>query len=325
MENDDLISVIVPVYNVEKYLEKCVNSIIMQTYSNLEILLIDDGSTDKSSYICDDFAKKDKRIKAFHIGNKGVSFARNKGIEEAKGKYIQFVDADDYIEKNMIEILYNNAIKYNADLSTCNIKQFDEKGRETSENIKKGFHVYNNDEYIKNIYDDTMYYGYPINKLFKREYIGKIRFNENISNSEDLLFLFEITNENSKIVYDGDSFLYNYVHRKNSASTHKYNFKNISSLIAMEYIIKNYVDKFSPELKDKYILGYYVENLRAYYLYKKNKKANEYKLKLKEVKDKYYKYLLKSKYISKKIKVKLVISTKFTYLYYFIKYDIMTK
>ena len=116
---NDLISIIIPIYNVEKYLEKCLNSVINQTYSNLEIILIDDGSTDNSKFICDEYAKKDKRIIVIHQKNGGLSYARNVGLNNANGKYITFVDSDDFISKYYIEILYQNIIKYNCEISMC--------------------------------------------------------------------------------------------------------------------------------------------------------------------------------------------------------------
>ena len=103
----ELISVIVPVYNVQKYLKKCVESILNQSYSNLEVILIDDGSTDESGQMCDKLRDRDKRIKVFHQENKGLSAARNKGIELHTGRYLTFVDSDDYIAKGFIEDLYS--------------------------------------------------------------------------------------------------------------------------------------------------------------------------------------------------------------------------
>lgn len=108
---DDLISVIVPVYNVEKYLHKCINSILNQTYKNLEIILIDDGSTDNSGKICDEYALKDNRIKVIHKENGGLSSARNAGLDICSGDYIGFVDSDDYIAEDMYEYLYVNLKK----------------------------------------------------------------------------------------------------------------------------------------------------------------------------------------------------------------------
>ena len=116
------ISVVVPVYNVEQYLEKCVNSIINQTYKNLEIILVDDGATDKSGKLCDELAKLDNRIMAYHKKNGGLSDARNYGVERATGDYIGFVDGDDYIDVEMYEKLYEAIKKENVDVAECNLK-----------------------------------------------------------------------------------------------------------------------------------------------------------------------------------------------------------
>ena len=112
-----MISVIVPIYNVEEYLPTCIESILNQTYKDLEILLIDDGSTDNSGKICDEYAKQDKRCIVIHQQNKGVSATRNTGLNYATGKYISFVDGDDYIHPQMIEILYNEIRKGDFDFS----------------------------------------------------------------------------------------------------------------------------------------------------------------------------------------------------------------
>lgn len=118
---EDLISVIVPVYKVEKYINKCVDSIINQTYTNLEIILVDDGSPDNCGNICDEYAKKDNRIKVVHKENAGVSSARNIGLEKSSGKYITFIDADDYVEKNYCEELLNILKIENADCVACRL------------------------------------------------------------------------------------------------------------------------------------------------------------------------------------------------------------
>lgn len=119
MKNNDLVSVVIPIFNVEKYLEKCVNSLVNQIYKNLEIILVDDGSTDNSGNIANELSKSDNRIKVYHKKNGGLSDARNFGIKQAKGKYIGFIDSDDYIENEMYEFLYNNLIENKADISIC--------------------------------------------------------------------------------------------------------------------------------------------------------------------------------------------------------------
>ncbi len=118
MENE-LISVIVPIYNVDNYLEKCIDSIINQSYKNLEIILIDDGSTDDCGIICDKYKKNDERIIVIHKKNEGLSSARNKGLDIAKGNLISFIDGDDYIEHNMLATLKKNMEKYESDISIC--------------------------------------------------------------------------------------------------------------------------------------------------------------------------------------------------------------
>ncbi len=114
-----MISIIVPVYKDEPYLRQCVDSILNQTYRDIEVLLIDDGSPDRCGEICDEFAKKDQRIRVFHTENKGLSAARNLGLREAKGEYIGFVDSDDWIEPDMYEVLLKRMQETGADISVC--------------------------------------------------------------------------------------------------------------------------------------------------------------------------------------------------------------
>lgn len=127
--NKNLISVIVPVYNVSKYLNQCIESIINQTYTNLEIILIDDGSNDESEKICDEYKNKDDRIIVIHQENGGLSAARNAGLDICKGKYISFVDSDDYPEPNFIDCLYSSLIENNVKVSMCDINHVDENSQ----------------------------------------------------------------------------------------------------------------------------------------------------------------------------------------------------
>ncbi|MBQ7792832.1 MAG: glycosyltransferase family 2 protein, partial [Clostridia bacterium] len=117
--NQPLISIIIPVYNAAHYFERCIKSVLEQTYKNLEIILIDDGSTDGSEKLCDQYKEIDDRIKVVHKKNGGQSSARNLGLTMITGDYVGFVDSDDYIEKDMYEYLYNNMVKYHADISIC--------------------------------------------------------------------------------------------------------------------------------------------------------------------------------------------------------------
>lgn len=153
------ISIIIPIYNVEQYLPQCLDSIINQTYKNLEIILINDGSTDNSGKICDNYAKVDNRIHVFHKKNEGVSSARNLGLEKCTGDFIGFVDPDDFIELNMYELLYNEQQKTNADIVWCNY-----------------YNYFSNEHYnIVNIFNENKLYKLPfaINKLGIDLFINK--------------------------------------------------------------------------------------------------------------------------------------------------------
>ena len=169
-----MISVIVPVYNVEKYLERCVKSIVAQTYKDLEILLIDDGSTDKSGKMCDDFQQTDSRIKAFHKQNGGLSDARNYGIEHSAGEFISFVDSDDYIDEKMLETLHRLITENDADLAVCSAMDVFEGKEVTQVKEIKEFNLNKVESYKYMLRGD----GIPsaCNKLYKRQTVGDVKF-----------------------------------------------------------------------------------------------------------------------------------------------------
>ena len=176
MESKTLISIIVPVYNVEKYLEKCVGSILAQTYGHLEIILIDDGSTDKSSEICDQFAGENDCVKVIHQDNKGVSAARNRGIACAKGDFLAFIDGDDYVLPDMIENLYSRIVKDYSDLAICGYKKVDEEGRILSVTTIP-------DAVVSGVQAIQLHYKQtagimmiPVNKLYRRKLFNTVRF-----------------------------------------------------------------------------------------------------------------------------------------------------
>lgn len=193
------ISIIVPVYKVEKYLERCVDSIINQTLKNIEIILVDDGSPDHSGDICDEYAKQDNRIKVIHQKNGGISKARNAGMDIATGEYIGFVDSDDYIEPLMYEKMYGIANFNDLDLCICN---YYEEYEHT--NIIKAIKIKNNDEILFNKREVFEYIirpfyngelgGYVWNKIYKRNIINdnKIRFVNGLVLYEDNIFFLEL-------------------------------------------------------------------------------------------------------------------------------------
>ena len=174
-----IISVIVPIYNVEKYLKRCIDSIITQTYKNLEIILVDDGSQDNCGNICDSYSAKDTRIKVIHKVNGGLSDARNAGIDVATGQYIAFVDSDDYVASNMYEILLDTIIKNNADLSICDFCSVSESGDITLKEpsvIEDG--TYSGEKLLENKLLTENYWHWVVawNKLYKKSIFDNIRF-----------------------------------------------------------------------------------------------------------------------------------------------------
>ena len=168
----DLISVIVPVYNVKNYLKKCVDSILSQTYSVLQVILVDDGSTDGSGELCDLLAKSDKRIQVVHKSNGGLSDARNAGIEIAEGKYFSFIDSDDYIEPDMVESLYKLAKSTDCQITISNMKRFfSDGGIETFYEPVNQISVYEADERFETLKQPSV-----CNKLFLAELFNDIQF-----------------------------------------------------------------------------------------------------------------------------------------------------
>ena len=244
--DEPLISIVVPVYNVEKYLKKCVNSLCNQTYKNIEILLIDDGSTDNSRIICDELKQNDNRIKVLHKTNQGLSSARNEGIKLASGKLLAFVDSDDFIEKDMMELLYKNLIEYNADISVCGyIMVYKDKNVFISNN--EDIVVYKRIEALEKMFlknDIGMIF---CNKLFKKDLFKNIEF-PLFKNFEDINTMYKIINKADKIVYD-PSEKYYYIQRENSINGKNFKSKKFNNKIydlydavneVYEFIRKNY-------------------------------------------------------------------------------------
>ena len=212
----NLISIVVPIYNAETYLNQCIKSIIEQSYKNIEIILINDGSTDDSGIICDEYAQKDIRIKVIHNKNQGVSISRNIGIQEARGEYISFVDADDFISKKYVEILYQLIIKDNAQISTVgNDEYYEGKMIKTSKGIRKVLH---SEEAIKMILKERDMTHVCWGKMYKKELFDDedIKFDSTMKIGEDLKIIIPIIEKCKKISIDTREKLYHY--RKNEKS-----------------------------------------------------------------------------------------------------------
>ncbi len=176
MESKTLISVIVPVYNAEKYLKKCIDSILSQTYGDLEVILVDDGSIDKSSEICDQYAGENNRVIVIHQENKGVSAARNRGIACAKGDFFAFIDGDDYVSPNMIEHMYSRIVQDYSDLAICGYEKVDEEGHVLNVATIPDA-IVSGSQAIQLHYKQTAgIMMIPVNKLYHRKLFDTVRF-----------------------------------------------------------------------------------------------------------------------------------------------------
>lgn len=211
------ISIIVPVYNVEQYLENCIESILNQTFKDFELILVDDGSTDNSGKICDIYEKKDSRIKVIHKNNGGLSSARNTGLDIACGKYIGFVDSDDSIHPKMYEVLYNLIEKYKSDISCCNYKYTYDISNQNHEELNLNEVIeMSNIEAIEKLYDKDLGVRLVVawNKLYHKRLFDNIRYKVGRLH-EDEFMAHRILYNSKKITYV-DNELYYYLQREGS-------------------------------------------------------------------------------------------------------------
>lgn len=214
-----MVSVIIPIYNVQVYLDKCLLSVINQTYKNLEIILINDGSTDQSLNICEIYAKKDNRIRIINQANSGVSKARNKGLDLAKGDYIAFVDSDDYLELDMIEKMVNYINKNQVDIICCGYNEVSESGNllKISTQGNQNGEILTNRQTLDVLFTTEILKGFLFNKLFKRECIDRERLPEDLDICEDFYFFSKLLCKDIKIMYVNDR-LYNHVYNLSGAT-----------------------------------------------------------------------------------------------------------
>lgn len=244
-----LISIIVPIYNAECYLQKCIDSLLNQTYSNIEIILVDDGSTDNSARICDVLSQKDLRIKIVHQENQGVSATRNKGLDIATGSYIGFVDADDTVQPDFYKNLYSALIEYDADLSICN-QSLVMDNQTFVDGVSKEVLCFNKNNAIEQMLLGKIFRGGPCNKLFKADLCKNLKFDIDINVGEDLLFCIKYLLKCEKIIFVPQSY-YNYFIHEGSAWTSNFTEKTFTDHTSRERIfeiLKNTGDKHLIEL-----------------------------------------------------------------------------
>lgn len=210
------ISVIVPVYNSELYISDCIESIIGQTHKELEIILVDDGSTDRAGAICDEYAARDHRISVIHQSNAGVSGARNMGLRRATGEWISFIDSDDTLDSDMYELLLQLAKEYDADIVHCGYKHIVGKEIRLVHDTRKIIQQKTEDA-LKCLVGGHLFVGSLWNKLYKRELTDNLQFRTDLKINEDILFNFELFRK-AKVSVFADYAKYNYIAHLDSSS-----------------------------------------------------------------------------------------------------------
>ena len=277
----ELLSIIVPVYNKEKYLKRSLESILNQTYRNIEVIIIDDGSNDESLLICKKYAEQDSRIKLFTKTNGGVSSARNLGLDKCKGEYIAFVDPDDYLDLECFERLIDCLEKNSVDIAYCYAMDFWENSIRTfTYSMKTGtINVIQRDEFdwLDNRISHTVVWG----AVYQRSIINGINFDKDLSIGEDTLFFAKCL-KNSKNLAVLDLPLYHYSRNDDSVTRQKWTDSNISDLKARERIVD--IFKENSILYKKAILGLAMTGLDMMSKYYYSKKFRDsYKSKVKRI------------------------------------------
>lgn len=281
--SDPLISVIVPVYNVEKYLRKCLDSIINQTYKNLEIILINDGSTDLCPQICDEYSAKDTRIKIIHQKNKGISATRNVGIELARGGYLAFIDSDDYVKKDFIECLYKRIVQDKSDFVMCNFETVDENANKLNEYKKiredeKSLLTFS--DFWQSFEKHQAVNIVVWNKLYKKEIFSDIRFLEGHKHEDVFVMPFIMDKVNS--ISLEKKVLYNYLRRSDSITGNNTKSKNFNAdeFAANAALAKHFFKHKLFNLATKKIINIVTDSTKNY---KKSQKSKDDKKGFKSV------------------------------------------
>lgn len=262
MNQKPLISVVVPVYNVEKYLNKCLDSIIGQTYRNLEIILVDDGSTDDSGAICDVYREKDARVRVVHQKNQGLSGARNSGINIANGELLGFVDSDDYIVENMYERLLDVLLKNDAQISICDCECIMEAGEEIShqEYPKLETEVLNTEQAFQRLNGFSYpYWKYVTawNKLYRKHLFDELRYPVGKKNEDEFIAHILISKAERLAVISEP--LYMYVQRADSIMGGSQKKKHIDAVYALKercnfFLELNYKQLYKATLRMAYLI-----------------------------------------------------------------------
>jgi glycosyltransferase involved in cell wall biosynthesis len=263
-----MISIIVPIYKVEQYLVKCLDSILNQTYKNLEIILVDDGSPDNCPTICEEYANKDERIKVIHQKNGGLSAARNTGINNVSGEYIAFIDSDDYIHERMYEILYKNLKEKKADISVCKFIKVTNSEQMNNPIGQEKIDIFNNMEAMENLYNEW-YLPTVIawNKLYKKDLFQTVKYPVGEIHEDE--FVIHHILDNVKTVVYSDAPLYFYRQRDTSIMGEPYNLSRLDEIKAYKERMLFFEKKGYLDLQAQAYRGYLDSLILNYNLVKK--------------------------------------------------------
>ena len=299
---EDKVSIIVPIFNVEQWLDECVQSIVMQTYKNIEIVLVDDGSTDNSGNICEEWKVKDKRVVVVHKKNGGLSSARNAGLDVCTGDYVNFVDSDDYIHPDAINYMLKNMKEKKVPIVRCAMNKIINGKCIESKDIDEEKIYYRNDLLEGFYYYKEGLCGSVCDKLFKAEIFESLRFPEGL-NSEDYYALFNAYLNADMMFYNNKCF-YNYRIRENSICTPQvitpHTFDKIKISDKIREITEKEVPQKMADAEAFQILSRFFVYSEIVYRDENNPEKNEWIAELK----KYKRLILKNKKIELKFKVK---------------------
>ncbi|MDA3054605.1 MULTISPECIES: glycosyltransferase family 2 protein [unclassified Campylobacter] len=284
--NNSLISIIIPVYNVEKYLKECLDSVTNQTYKNLEIILVDDGSTDKSGEICDEFARQDSRIKVIHQKNQGQAAARNRALDIMQGEYLAFVDSDDMVDEAYIGTLFEMIQKYNtkiAMISFENFTQIEEIQVIKQKNSNSEVNSYSTEEFFRNyLISKPKFHNFICRCLYHRDIFANLRFPVGII-YEDVYLYYDIFSDIKNIIIS-NKILYSY--RQNIGSTSRsFNEKHLNITNVYDGLTKKIIKKY-PNLNREINLALCIANLMLAKMAMQEKNT-KFKYKI----DEYHKYV----------------------------------
>ncbi len=239
-----IVSVIVTVYNIKNYIDRCINSLLAQTYTSVEIIIVDDGSTDGSSELCDRLAEKDERIRVIHQPNGGLSNARNTGIDNATGQYIMFIDGDDVVYSDMCDLLLTGLQTYDAQIAACEVAHTFE-GNAPDYVCNDKFELLNPSEAISQMWYQTGFFPSACTKMYSRQLFSQHRFTEGLL-FEDVDIMYRLLWSSERIVCTS-SRLYGYMHRCDSITTAKFTVRDLDILTIADRLL-DFASNTAPHL-----------------------------------------------------------------------------